>query len=134
MITSWEISTSPNADLVNSMLDEAISTLKENEHPLVHSDRGCHYRWPGWISRMLQAGLLRSMSKKGCTPDNAACEGLFGRVKNEMFYNHNWQGVSINQFVKLLDDYLVWYNEKRIKVSLGSKSPIEYRKEYGLIT
>lgn len=74
------------------------------------------------------------MSKKGCTPDNAACEGLFGRVKNEMFYNHNWQGVSINQFVKLLDDYLVWYNEKRIKVSLGSKSPIEYRKEYGLIT
>lgn len=134
MITSWEIGTSPNADLVNSMLDEAISTLKEDEHPLIHSDRGSHYRWPGWIARMAQAGLLRSMSKKGCSPDNAACEGVFGRVKNEMFYNHNWHGVSINQFIDILNEYLVWYNEKRIKVSLGNKSPIEYRRELGLIT
>ena len=26
------------------------------------------------------------MSKKGCSPDNSACEGVFGRLKNEMFY------------------------------------------------
>lgn len=44
---SWTIGVSPNADLVNTMLDEAIITLKENERPIVHSDRGCHYRWPG---------------------------------------------------------------------------------------
>ena len=133
MLTSWKIGTSPNAELVNSMLDEAISTLKEDEHPLIHSDRGCHYRWPGWLTRMTQAGLLRSMSKKGCSPDNAACEGLFGRVKNEMFYNHNWQGVSINHFTNILNEYLLWYNVKRIKISLGNRSPIEYRRELGLL-
>ena len=27
-------------------------------------DRGCHYRWPGWIERMERTGLTRSMSKK----------------------------------------------------------------------
>ena len=27
------------------------------------------------------------MSKKGCSPDNSACEGFFGRIKNEMFYS-----------------------------------------------
>lgn len=32
-------------------------------------------------------GLIRSMSNKGNTPDNAACEGVFGRIKNECFYN-----------------------------------------------
>ena len=81
MAVSWTIGTHPNANLVNSMLDQAVRQLAENEHPIVHSDRGGHYRWPGWIRRMEQAGLTRSMSKKGCSPDNLACEGFFGRLK-----------------------------------------------------
>ena len=36
-------------------------------------------------------GIVRSMSKKGCSPDNAACEGFFGRMKNEMYYGRTWQ-------------------------------------------
>jgi len=128
MLSAWKISTVPDANLVNSMLDDAIASLKEEQHPLVHTDRGCHYRWPGWISRMEKAGLKRSMSKKGCSPDNLACEGLFGRLKNEMFYNRNWAGVSMNQFIEILNNYLVWYNEKRIKISLGNMSPLEYRQ------
>lgn len=36
--------------------------------------RGGHYRWPGWIERIERAGLRRSMSRKACSPDNAACE------------------------------------------------------------
>jgi putative transposase len=86
---AWAIGVHPNAELVNSMLDQAISTLKMNEKPIVHSDRGAHYRWSGWIERMERAGLTRSMSKKGCSPDNSACEGFFGRLKNEMFYNRS---------------------------------------------
>lgn len=65
MLPAWTISTAPNAALVNEMLDKAIATLSKEEHPLIHSDRGCHYRWPGWIERMNRAGLKRSMSKKG---------------------------------------------------------------------
>lgn len=132
MLPVWTIGTSPNASLVNRMLDKAISTLRDEEHPLIHSDRGCHYRWPGWIRRMEKAGLKRSMSKKGCSPDNSACEGVFGRIKNEMFYNRDWMGVSISAFVAILNDYLIWYNEKRIKISLGNKSPLEYRQSLGL--
>ncbi|HBL49926.1 MAG TPA: IS3 family transposase [Firmicutes bacterium] len=128
LLLSWSIGTSPDADLVNSMLDRATKTLKEGERPLVHSDRGGHYRLPGWISRMEKAGLQRSMSKKGCSPDNAACEGFFGRLKNEMFYNKSWVGVSLEEFIDILDGYMVWYNEKRIKLSLGAMSPLEYRQ------
>jgi transposase InsO family protein len=132
LLPSWSIGTSPDADLVNSMLDCATETLREGEHPLVHSDRGGHYRWPGWISRMEKACLQRSMSKKGCSPDNAACEGFFGRLKNEMFYNRSWIGVSLEEFIDILNRYLVWYNEKRIKLSLGAMSPLEYRQRFGL--
>lgn len=61
---SWTIGIHPDAELVNTMLDNAIASLKESEKPIIHSDRGAHYRWPGWIERMKEAGLTRSMSKK----------------------------------------------------------------------
>lgn len=83
-------------------------------------------------SGMEQAGLERSMAKKGCSPDNSACEGLFGRLKNEMFYNRDWTGVSIQESIDILNEYLIWYNEKRIKISLGNMIPREYRQSLGL--
>jgi len=132
LAVSWTIGTSPNAELVNDMLDGAISVLHDDEKPIVHSDRGCHYRWPGWISRIDEAGLTRSMSKKGCSPDNSACEGFFGSIKNEMFYFRSWDDITIEQFIDELNRYLKWYNEKRIKMSLGAMSPVEYRRSIGL--
>ena len=132
LLVSWEIGLSPDATLVNTMLDKAICHLSAAESPIVHSDRGAHYRWPDWIKRMEKAGLTRSMSKKGCSPDNSACEGVFGRIKNEMFYNTDWTGISISDFIDILNNYLIWYNESRIKKSLGYMSPMEYRRNLGL--
>jgi putative transposase len=133
MVVSWAIGTSPDADLVNTMLDSAVACLSSGERPILHTDRGCHYRWPGWISRMNRAGLVRSMSRKGCSPDNAACEGFFGTLKNEMFYTKSWEGVSLEKFIDELDGFIRWYNESRIKMTLGAMSPIDYRRSLGLI-
>ena len=129
LVVSCSIGTSPNADLVNSMLDAGVNSLEVQEKPVVHSDRGCHYRWPGWIARMDDAKLTRSMSRKGCSPDNAACEGFFGRMKNECFYNRNFKNYSIDQFIQYLDQYIHWYNTKRVKKSLGYLSPVAYRRQ-----
>ncbi|MBD1602500.1 IS3 family transposase, partial [Pseudomonas typographi] len=131
-VISWSIGTRPDAELVNTMLDAAVETVAGNDkRPVVHSDRGAHYRWPGWLSRIADAKLIRSMSRKGCSPDNAACEGFFGRLKTELFYPRNWQSTSIEQFIQALDSYIRWYNEKRIKISLGALSPVEYRESLG---
>lgn len=132
MVVKWNIGTTPDSILVNKMLEDAIGTLLPSEHPLEHTDRGCHYRWTGWIERMQAAGLTRSMSKKGCSPDNAACEGFFGRLKNEMFYGRSWVGVSMDDFINEINSYIEWYNTKRIKQSLGYMSPAEYRHSLGL--
>ena len=132
MVVKWNIGTTLDSILVNKMLEDAIGTLLPSEHPLVHTDRGCHYRWTGWIERMQAAGLTRSMSKKGCSPDNAACEGFFGRLKNEMFYGRSWVGVSMDDFINEINSYIEWYNTKRIKQSLGYMSPAEYRHSLGL--
>ncbi|MFK4064156.1 IS3 family transposase [Brucella anthropi] len=134
LVISWSIGTKPDAELVNTMLDAAIETVTgTDERPIVHSDRGAHHRWPGWLSRISDARLVRSMSRKACSPDNAACEGFFGRLKTELFYPRDWRSTTLEQFIKEVDAYIRWYNEKRIKISLGARSPIEYRESLGLV-
>lgn len=129
MVISWSIGTSPSAELANSMLRNGIAKLGDCNKTIIHSDRGCHYRWPEWIDIMNEAGFTRSMSRKGCSPDNSACEGFFGRLKNEMFYGKDWKSVSIQDFILRVDAYIHWYNEERIKMSLGGLSPLEYRSK-----
>ncbi len=86
MPPSWSVSTSPDAEMADSSLLCACEWLGEGDRPKIHSDRGCHYRWPGWIRICDENGLVRSMSRKGCSPDNARCEGFFGRLKIEFIY------------------------------------------------
>lgn len=132
MPLSWSISTSPDAAMANSSLKDACRWLDKKDHPTIHSDRGCHYRWPGWIKICEENGLIRSMSRKGCSPDNARCEGFFGRLKIEFFYGRNWKDISIEEFMGMLDGYLRWYKDARIKSDLDYKSPVQYRRELGL--
>ena len=106
--------------------------LLDDEKPIVHSDRGAHYRWPGRIPHIEGPRFIRSMSRKGCTPDNAACEGFFGRLKTKFFYPRDWRGTALEQFMAKVDSYICWYHKKRIKVSLGSLSPLEYRETLGI--
>ena len=132
MCVAWSQSTSPNAELVNTMPDAAAMKLSEGETPIGHSDRGCYCRWPGWIERCERYGIVRSMPEKGCSPDNSAMEGVFGRLKVEFSCGRDWRGLTIDRFMDALDEYIHWYNEKRIKVSLGGLSPLAYRKSLGL--
>lgn len=59
--------------------------------------------------------MIRSMSRRWCSPDNAACAGFFGRLKTELFYPGDWKTLTIEQFFQAVDFYIRRYNEKRIK-------------------
>jgi len=55
-------------------------------------------------------------------------------ISGTTFYSRSWQATTIEQFIQIVDLYIHWYNEKRIKISLGSLSPLEYRQSLGLMT
>ncbi|MCH3942952.1 MAG: integrase core domain-containing protein [Atopobiaceae bacterium] len=71
------------------------------------------------------------MSAKGSCGDNAACEGFFGRLKNEFFRCRDWGGVTTEEFASRLDAYLRYYRDERPKQSLGWMSPACYRRRLG---
>ena len=114
------------------MLADACSTLKDGEKPIIHSDRGCHYWWPEWIRIRKDNNLTRSTGAKGCSPDNAAAEGFFGRPRQEFFHKRSFASVSMDGSIETPDDYMVRYRDKRIKTEFGM-SIMDRRRELGLV-
>ena len=132
--THGQTSTSPNAEMTNSMPGAALDTAADHErrHLVIRSDRGCHYRRTGWTGICEEAGMARSMSRRGRSPDDSGMEGLFGTMKTEMFHGRDWAGVTLDELGKRIDAYIERHNTTRIKRSLGSMSPLQYRRSLGL--
>ena len=49
------------------------------------------------------------------------------------FYGRDWSGASLDEFMKAVDGYLVWFRDRRIKTALGSMTPLEYRQSLGFV-
>ena len=48
-----------------------------------------------------------------------------------MFYNRNWDDITIEAFIDVIDQYMNWYRTDRIKLSLGGLSLLNYRRRKG---
>jgi len=49
-----------------------------------------------------------------------------------MYYNRTWINTTANAFMQQLGSYIQWYNQHRIKLSLGGIRPAEYRRNLGI--
>ena len=45
-----------------------------------------------------------------------------------MFFSRDWLSTTIEEFVAAVEPYIRWYNDARIKISLGFHSPVEHRR------
>ena len=79
---------------------------------------------------MNEYGYKRSMSKKGCSPDNSMCEGFFGTIKNDFFYSRDWRDTTSDEFIVELNKYLEWFKNKRIKKRLNYLPPKQFMLNY----
>ena len=129
MVVAYTTSRTPDKQLTQSMLEQAIATLpgKRTDPLVLHSDRGGHYRAAEWIEAVKAAGITRSMGRKGCSPDNSAMEGFFGRMKTEMFHERVWDDT--RQLETAIHEYIRFYNTERIKSVLGGITINEHRNQ-----
>ena len=59
--------------------------------------------------RVVDAALLRVPVGHGHP------EGFFGRLKVEFFHGRDWAGVTAEEFIGELGEYVRWYREARLK-------------------
>lgn len=131
-VVGWSMHHRQDRQIVIQAVQMAV-WQRQGSHPVIlHSDRGSQFRSGDYQRYLAANGLVCSMSAVGHCGDNAACEGFFGRLKTELFYSRNWLCTTIEEFVAAVDCYIRWYNEARIKISLGFRSPIEHRRSLGI--
>lgn len=125
-ILSYSINFSPTLDFALRPLEEALEIVKDSPfRTTVHSDQGWHYQHIKWVKTLKKNKVFQSMSRKGNCLDNSPMENFFGLLKQEMYY-----GVALCTYEELkmkIEEYIHYYNYKRIKVKLAGMSPVEYR-------
>lgn len=126
-IIAFETQRRPAYGLVREMLQEAISKLKREDKPIIHSDQGWHYQMRHYQKQLAENGLTQSMSRKGNCLDNASMESFFGILKSECFYGEKFN--SVEELEKTVKEYIHYYNHERIKVKLKGLSPVQYRTQ-----
>ena len=130
-IIAYNLSTSPNLEQVEAMLNQAFSE-DHYTNTILHSDQGWQYQHQYYHHFLEGKGIQPSMSRKGNSPDNGMMESFFGILKSEMFYGYEKTFHSLEQLEQAIVDYIDYYNIKRIKIKLKGLSPVQYRtKSFG---
>lgn len=130
-IISYTLSERPTLQLILAMVDSAFARLTDDSELIFHSDQGWQYQHRQYQKRLSDKGVIQSMSRKGNCLDNAIMENFFGLLKSELLYLREFK--DINEFVSELEQYIFYYNHKRIKGKLKGLSPVAYRIKSQLV-
>ena len=128
-IVSFVIRDHNDNPLVFDTFDAAV-VANPDAHPLFHSDRGYQYTNRIFHEKLEAAGMLQSMSRVGKCIDNGPMEGFWGILKRERYYGKRFQ--SREELVEMIEEYIFYYNNRRLQRNLGVLTPMEKHLSYEL--
>lgn len=123
-IISYVLGKSNNNKLVFDTLDKAIE-YNPTATPLFHSDRGFQYTSKTFKNKLNTINAVQSMSRVGRCIDNGPMEAFWGTLKVEMYYLRKFS--TFEELEQAIDEYIEFYNKKRLQKKLKGMAPIEYR-------
>lgn len=126
-VVAHKLSQRNDNQLVKETLEEA---FKQNPsaQPIIHSDRGYQYTSYMYQGLKEEYGFTQSMSRAGYCIDNQPIERLFGTLKAE-YYNRKTFS-STEQLEKGINQYIDFYNWRRVTLTFKGLSPMIVRKQY----
>lgn len=126
-IVSYIIRDNNNNALVFDTFDAAVEANPE-AHPLFHSDRGFQYTNRTFHTKLESAGMTQSMSRVARCIDNGPMEGFWGIIKKERYYGKRF--TNRKAIVEMIENYIRYYNTKRLQRNLGVLTPMEKHEMY----
>jgi putative transposase len=121
-VIGWSMSDRNNTQLVLSALKMALENRTPRLNVLHHSDRGSVYGSNEYRHKLINSGLVPSMSRKADCYDNAVAESFFSTLKNELIYarrfkSHDEAKSEVFKFIE------IFYNRQRLHQTLGYITP-----------
>lgn len=97
-----------------------------------HSDRGSQYTSEAFRQTLAGQGIIQSMnSAAGRCHDNAKCESMWARGKEEIMACYNTRKMTREQLKRLIFRYFMdYWNNRRICSSIGGIPPVVKRGAY----
>jgi len=127
-VISYDLSLSPNLEQIQHMLNKAFEKFPSTNGLIFHSDQGWQYQHVLFRNALQEHGIIQSMSRKGNCYDNSIMETFFGRLKNEMYYGQEKDYTTFEEFSKAVEEYIDYYNNKRIQAKTKWMPPVKYRE------
>lgn len=123
-VVSWAMDQSLEIDFVLDAVQRALAVATPK---IFNSDQGSHFTSPKYIQILKDAGVCISMDGKGRATDNIFTERLWRSLKYEEVYLHNYE--SPREARRRIDEYLNFYNYRRLHQSLDYKTPAEVYRQ-----
>ncbi|HVA75363.1 MAG TPA: IS3 family transposase [Acidimicrobiales bacterium] len=128
-VVGWAAADHMRTELCVAALDDAVARRHPPAGLVHHSDRGCQYTSYDYQQRLVELGMVPSMSRKGNCWDNAVAESFWATVKRELVNTREW--ATRAELEMALFDYIeVFYNRKRLHSTLDYLTPEEYDNKY----
>ena len=109
---------------------DAATAANPDAHPMFHSDRGIQYTNRAFYNKLNAANMKQSMSRDGKCIDNCPMEGFWGILKRERYYSKRF--TSREELVQMIEDYIAYYNHRRVQRNLDLLAPMEKHRSYFL--
>ena len=125
--------TSMKAALCERTLDNAVRAYPGLQGAMIHSDRGAQYTSETYRRAVAKYGIRQSMnSAGGRCHDNARCESMWARMKEELLYGrHDTEKMTVEEVETLIFRYFIGYwNNRRICSANEGLPPMVKRQRY----
>lgn len=125
-VVGWAFSKKRNTELTKSALRMALHRYPPKRGCLLHSDQGIEYAAHEFRDMVLQANMVRSMSRKGNPLDNATVESFFHSMKAELIHHKLFEDDI--EAVAHIVEFTEFYNRERLHSGIHYLSPERYEK------
>lgn len=127
-VISYSVSKSNSTHLTTSAIKKAINSRSVTDGLILHSDNGSNYISAGFEKCLAKNNITHSFSRPHNPHDNAVSEAFFASMKKEELYRRKYESVA--SFMKAIESYIQFYNEKRPHAALNYKTPVQFEAEY----
>lgn len=117
-IISYDLSHSMESEFCIGILEKA---LQQNIPQIFNTDQGSQYTSKDFINLLSSKNIKISHDHKGRCFDNIFVERLWRTLKQEVIYYYRPE--NITDLEKRIEEFVPWYNNKRLHQALKYKTP-----------